>query len=213
MASLSLDLGGRGKKKPWLPVPIIKWISRCLPIPIWGIGLGMVGCLALGTAFGSRRSMTPAVAPAPTLPLATDVNTTSPSSALSSSVVSPTISTTTPPVAPTTAPVPSDGPSFDQLYASITSATKEQREAYWKTVAKTKVSWRGDFVQLGASPSGPLLLRCKSGSDSFLVTITLSASPPQTLPPMQPNQSIPVEGILESYSEQGYQLVEGKVIG
>lgn len=211
LASLAADLDGRGKRKPSLPPSILKRVSHRVPVPVWGIALGVVGCIALGAGFGSRRSIAPAPPSRAPDASATPPTDTSPSNASTSATA---LDLTPVPVLDSTpAPAVPSGPTFDQLYTGTFSGTKEQRDAYWKTVAKTKVSWRGDFVQLGASPGGPLVLRCKSGSNTVLVTLDLSTSPPQTLPAMQPNQSIPVEGLLESNSEQGYQLSEGKVIG
>lgn len=213
MASLSLELHGRsqrrGKPTSSLPLRISKRVLGRVSVPLWGIGLGVAGGVVLGVVFGSRRPSAPNVTAVPTsLPVA-DAPLTSPPTSPNASLA-PTLAPT---VASTLVPEAPGGPSFDQLYIGTTSGTKDQREAYWKTVAKTKVSWRGDFVQLGASPGGPLTLRCKSGVNSVLVTIALSTSPPQTLAAMQENQSIPVEGILESYSEQGYALLEGHVSG
>jgi hypothetical protein len=112
---------------------------------------------------------------------------------------------------PTSTPSPPSGPAFDTLYSNTTTGTKEQQAAYWKTVQGSKVSWRGDFISLGNSPGGPLQLRCRVGTNSSPVIVHLSTNPSQTLPPMQPNQSISVEGLLTGYSPTGYEISQGRI--
>ncbi|RYG75201.1 hypothetical protein EON80_01415 [bacterium] len=214
--------------------------TRRVPVPVWALGLGTALCVGLGmllvTAFGGRSTnsvtVTPTLAPLPTLAPATSASpvATSPTPSLTPAAsVAPTLAPiavgvtpaasgtpatdagVTPVATAAPGPVPvAAGPAFDVLYLNTSSGTTEQKNAYWATVQNTKVSWRGNFVSLGNSPHGPLLVRCTSGTNSALVTVSLSTNPPETLPAMQPNQSIAIEGILTGYSAQGYALGEGR---
>lgn len=199
--ALMMAFGNRNPETPAIipvsptasPSPIVAPTTTTTPDPT----LTATPAAAVATPAAGSTPLPAGATGATPLPTGTPVPATAP--------------TVTPTVAPATPVAAASGPTFDALYLNTTSGTTEQKAAYWKTVENTRVSWRGDFVSLGTSPEGPLTIRCKRGTSSALVTISLSTTPPQTLPPMQPNQSIAVEGILTSYSTQGYQLSQGRV--
>lgn len=106
-------------------------------------------------------------------------------------------------------PAARSGPMFDELWKNTHSGTSAQQDAYWQSVQGTSVTWRGEFVSLGSNPSGPLVMRCRSGQNAAVVTVELDES--AITPQPQPNQSIVVEGRLQRRSSEGYTLTNGRV--
>ena len=134
----------------------------------------------------------------------------------------PAVAATGPPIsqptvaateAPTTgvAVAPEIGPSFDELYANLTTGTPQQQALYWESVKGRKINWRGEFVSLGNAAAGPLVVSCKAAKGALKVTVALDEATPQTLPQWTPRQSVPFAGILQSRSAGAVTIKEGRV--
>ena len=187
-------------------------------VPAWAIGVGGLGLLVLGMALwallGSKPAPAPATVPAPgatasapaLAPIAPDANAVAPDLTPSATPALTPEATDQPTVSAagataagaTAAPVP--GPTFDELYANLTTGTPQQQSLYWESVKNTKIGWRGEFLSLGNAATGPLVVNCKAAKGALKVRANLDAKAPQTLPSYAPGQSVPFEGILESRS-------------
>ncbi len=189
-------------------------------VPAWAMVAGGLGWLLLGMALwallGKKPAPTVAVAPTPsaTTALAPIVPATT-----AQPTVAPTAQATTAPTseptpnataAPTTGAVAASGPTFDELYANLTTGTPQQQSLYWDSVQGKKINWRGEFVSLGNAATGPLIVNCKNVKGALKVTIDLDATPPQTLPKYTPNQSVPFEGVLESRNAGAVTVKDGR---
>ena len=145
------------------------------------------------------NALAPVVAPtAQTTPVATPIATLAPTEAA------------TPIPATGVAVAPEVGPSFDELYANLTTGTPQQQALYWDSVKGKKIDWRGEFVSLGSAATGPLVVNCKNAKGALQVTITLDATNPQTLPSYQIGQSVPFSGVLEGRSAGNITVKEGR---
>ncbi len=199
-----------------------------IAVPAWAMVAGGLGLVVLGMGLWALLSPKPAATPpvivAPT-PAATSP-ALAPIAPAASATPAVTVATTPaatplaqPSAAPTTAAVagatnapiaqpeatavpattaPTIGPTFDELYANLTTGTPQQQALYWESVEGRKINWRGEFVSLGSAATGPLIVNCKSAKGALKVTVTLDEATPQTLPQFTTRQSVPFSGILQN---------------
>ena len=196
-------------------------------VPAWAIVAGGLGLLLLGMALWALLGKKPAPATvavnptpaattaalAPIVPAATPQPTVAPTAQATTAPTSePTAIATIAPTdaAPTTPAVAASGPTFDELYANLTTGTPQQQSLYWDSVKGRKINWRGEFVSLGNAATGPLVVNCKNSKGALKVIISLDATKPQTLPKYTPNQSVPFEGTLENRSAGAVAVKDGR---
>ena len=206
--------------------------QREVRAPAWAIGVGGLGLVVLGMGLWAllspKPAPTPVVTPTPiaTAPALAPIAPDATANAVTEPTVAPTTEATTeataaPTVIPTMSATevpatgvgiePEVGPTFDELYANLTTGTPQQQALYWESVKGRKINWRGEFVSLGNAATGPLIVNCKSAKGALKVTIDLDATKPQTLPSFTANQSVPFEGILQSRDAGSVTVKEGRV--
>ena len=208
--------------------------ARNVSVPAWALGAGGLGLVVLGMGLWALLApkpapvVTPVMTPTPiaTMPALAPIVPTETAQPTVEATASPTVqatieATTVPTASPTVSAtqtaaggvgvVPEVGPSFDELYANLTTGTPQQRALYWDSVKGQQINWRGEFVSLGNAATGPLVVQCKSAKGSLKVTIRLDATQPQTLPSFATGQSLPFSGILESQSAGQATVKEGRV--
>ena len=205
---------------------------------VGGLGLVALG-MALWALLGPKHAATPPVVVAPTtaatspalapiVPAASatpaanstpTIGATPAATPLAQPSAAPTnaavASATTAPAAQTQATIvpavaPANGPTFDELYANLTTGTPQQQTLYWDSVKGQKINWRGEFVSLGNAAKGPLLVNCKAAKGALQVTVELQEAAPQTLPQLKPNQSVPFSGVLQARAAGQITVGEGR---
>lgn len=207
-------------------------------IGVGGLGLLVLG-MALWALLGPKPTAPPPVIVAPTpaatspalapiVPAAGATPAITPAATpLEQPSMAPTTSAiagaTNAPIVPATQPTteaapatgvsvaPEIGPTFDELYANLTTGTPQQQALYWDSVKGKKINWRGEFVSLGSAATGPLVVNCKAAKGALKVIVNLDESAPQTLPQFAPRQSVPFAGILQSRNAGELTVKEGRV--
>ena len=187
------------------------------PYAGWAVaGVLGIACVALWV----RGNRAPDVLPAAPLstPIATPLPTANGAQNLPTFPTSIPETNALPAVTPTVAPpiaVARRGPSFAEVEENLTDAaqkfTDAQKQDYWNRVVGSRVSWRGQVVNVSASGEGEIVLKCNPHSDST-VTLALDGSQMARLPSINKNQMLSIEGILQEHGDNNYKLSRGRIM-
>ena len=210
LVALGMGLWALLGPKPLATAPTIVAPTTAATAPATAPALAPIVPVASATS-----SATPNVTPIAT-PLAQPSG--APTTAATGTTNAAVASATTAPAAQTQAPIipavaPATGPTFDELYTNLTTGTPQQQTLYWNSVKGKRISWRGEFVNLGNATTGPLTLtvNCKSAKGALKVAVELGTATPQTLP--QLNQPVPFSGVLQSRETGAITVNQGRVNG
>jgi hypothetical protein len=91
--------------------------------------------------------------------------------------------------------------------------TPSQKDAYWKSVEGTQVTWSGEVGATTTKYSGMISLKCNHDPKSSLydVSVVLDGTQLKTLPSIVSGSRATITGTLYQHGASGYTITNGHI--